>query len=92
MAHVGILKRTDDSAVRELIGASDRATVYHTPEWRDVLVSTYGYQPFYIGYFESDKLTAFLPLMLVKSWLTGTRLVSLPFANTCGHHIRGTFG
>jgi hypothetical protein len=84
MGHVRFLKSADDSAVRDLLSSLDKATVYHTPEWRDVLISTYAYKPFYIGYFEDDALTALLPVMLVKSWLTGRRLVSLPFANTCG--------
>lgn len=52
--------------------------------WRDVLLDTYGYEPFYIGYLENGNLRALLPLMYVRSWLTGNRLVSLPFSNVCG--------
>jgi CelD/BcsL family acetyltransferase involved in cellulose biosynthesis len=84
MGQVSLLKRSDDSALGDFLASSDKATVYHTPEWRDVLVSTYGYEPLYVGHFENGALTAILPLMLVRSWLTGKRLVSLPFANTCG--------
>ena len=94
MGQVSLLGTSDDAAIGDLLAASDKATIYHTPGWRDVLVSTYDYRPFYIGHFEDDALTALLPLVLVKSWLTGTRLVSLPFANTCGpvgreDHIAG---
>jgi CelD/BcsL family acetyltransferase involved in cellulose biosynthesis len=84
MGRVSLLGSADDRAIRDLIKASKEATIYHTPEWRDVLTSTYGYEPFYIGYFDDDVLTTLLPVMLVKSRLTGTRLVSLPFSNTCG--------
>jgi len=37
-----------------------------------------------LGFFDGESLTAVLPMMFVRSWLTGKRLVSLPFANTCG--------
>lgn len=84
MGHVAILKPDHDNALRSLVETSDRATIYHTPEWRDVLQATYGYEPVYLGYFAGDRLSAVLPLMFVKSWLTGHRLVSLPFSNTCG--------
>ncbi|HVP56507.1 MAG TPA: GNAT family N-acetyltransferase [bacterium] len=83
-AEVRILQTGDDAALRAFVGACDQATIYHTPEWRDALISTYGYTPMYLGLFAAEKLTALLPLMFVRSWLTGNRLVSLPFSNTCG--------
>ncbi len=81
---IAIVKPEQDDAVRGLLEVSDQATIYHTPEWRDALVDTYGYEPLYLGLFDRDRLTAIMPLMFVKSWLTGRRLVSLPFSNTCG--------
>jgi CelD/BcsL family acetyltransferase involved in cellulose biosynthesis len=84
LKRVEIIGPEYDDTVRTFLGGSAQATIYHTPRWRDVLVATYGYEPLYLGCFEQDRLTAVLPLMLVKSWLTGRRLVSLPFSNTCG--------
>jgi hypothetical protein len=81
---VRILRDDQDGALRSLLGACDNATIYHTPEWRDAITATYGYVPMYLGVFDGENLSAVLPLMYVKSWLTGRRLVSLPFANTCG--------
>ena len=81
---VAVMDSCQDSLVKSFLGGCDRATIYHSPEWRDVIVSTYGYQPTYLGYLDGSNLQGILPLMHVKSWLTGRRLVSLPFANTCG--------
>jgi len=84
MPNVITLDRSHDAMVEALLKASGRATVYHTPEWRDTIVSTYGYEPIYLGCMDDDRLTALMPMMLVESWLTGRRLVSLPFSNVCG--------
>jgi hypothetical protein len=46
---VAIVKPEQDDAVRALLEVSDQATIYHTPEWRDVLLDTYGYEPLYLG-------------------------------------------
>jgi CelD/BcsL family acetyltransferase involved in cellulose biosynthesis len=84
MGEVRVLDGKQDEAVVGFLRACDEATVYHTPGWRDAIVSTYGYEPIYLGHFEGGQLTGLLPLMLVRSRLTGRRLVSLPFANACG--------
>jgi len=56
---------------------------FHSKEWAKVFVETYQFTPTYFTYFENDKLIAAIPIMLVKSWLTGNRLVSLPFSDFC---------
>jgi hypothetical protein len=81
---VVVMDKNQDSSVKSFLSTCESATVYHTPEWRDALVSTYNYEPFYLGYLEGADLRGLMPLMYVKSWITGRRLVSLPFANTCG--------
>jgi hypothetical protein len=61
-----------------------RATIFHTVPWLDALHRTYGYQP--IVYTTSPPgadLQNGLVFCRVKSWLTGRRLVSLPFSDHC---------
>lgn len=84
VGRVAVLDASHDESIRGFLEASASATIYHTPEWRDALVATYGYQPLYLGYLDGAGLAGLMPMMYVKSWLTGRRLVSLPFANTCG--------
>jgi CelD/BcsL family acetyltransferase involved in cellulose biosynthesis len=81
---IRVMDPGDDAVYRDFLIRTPQASVYHTPEWRDALVSTYGYEPVYLGCLDGDRLTAVLPMMKVSSWLTGTRLVSLPFSNICG--------
>jgi CelD/BcsL family acetyltransferase involved in cellulose biosynthesis len=78
------LDKSHDVLIEDFLKASDQATVYHSPEWRDAVVDTYGYKPIYLGCIDDGRLSALMPMMLVESWLTGRRLVSLPFSNTCG--------
>lgn len=84
MGEALVLESRDDGRLRAFLERADHTTVYHTPEWRDAVINTYGYEAFYVGYEEGDALEALLPMMLVRSRLTGTRLVSLPFSNVCG--------
>lgn len=68
----------------ELLEQHPSASVFHTPSWLNALRDTYGYEP--VGYTTS---AAAAPLedgvvfCRVKSWLTGRRLVSLPFSDHC---------
>ncbi len=61
-----------------------RASVFHSVPWLQALRRTYGYQP--IAYSTSgphEELGNALVFCRVKSWLTGQRLVSLPFSDYC---------
>ncbi|HZT97552.1 MAG TPA: GNAT family N-acetyltransferase [Chloroflexota bacterium] len=59
-------------------------TAFHTPAWARVLVETYGYEPHYRALEGMDgELVAGLPSMLVRSFITGRRFVSLPFCDVC---------
>lgn len=53
---------------------------FHGTAWAKVLTETYGYEPVY---FVSGESGAVLPLMEVKSPLTGPRAVALPFTDIC---------
>ena len=55
-------------------------SIYHHSAWGHVFELTYGYTPFYVALerVETGQWEGILPFMLVKSRLTGKRLVSLP--------------
>ena len=59
------------------------ATVFHGSGWARVLQATYGHRPFYACARNGDGKAALVPLMEVRSWLTGARGVSLPFTDCC---------
>ena len=73
----------DDQWV-QFVNAHASASIFHTREWLASLSLTYGYRP--LGLVEissTGRITSALPLCVVKSWITGTRLVSVPFADHC---------
>jgi len=67
----------------DLLRTHPEATIFHSSAWARVLVETYHYTPKYIVAADQHRLWALLPLLEVRSWLTGTRGVSLPFTDRC---------
>ena len=59
------------------------ATVFHTAAWARTLMEAYRYEPHYGAWYEGESLAAMVPVMEIKSFLTGTRGVSLPFTDFC---------
>ena len=59
------------------------ATFFHTSQWARVLAEAYSYTPYYLLRRDGNRAVALLPLMEVRSALTGTRAVCLPFTDEC---------
>ena len=73
-----------DSRWESFIKRHPRSSVFHSPKWLKALQTTYKYSPIALTTCPSDcDLTNGLVLCQVKSWLTGRRLVSLPFSDHC---------
>jgi hypothetical protein len=67
----------------QLLASHPETTVFHTSAWARVLSSSYGYRPFYFRAIDNGNLAALFPFMEIRSWVTGTRGVSLPFTDEC---------
>ena len=68
----------------ELLEAHPRASIFHTPAWLNALRRTYGYEPLlFTTSPPNDVLTNGIPFCRIDSWLTGSRLVSVAFADHC---------
>jgi CelD/BcsL family acetyltransferase involved in cellulose biosynthesis len=60
------------------------SSVFHTTSWIEALQRTYGYEPVVYTTSPPDaRLTNGVLACRVRSWLTGRRLVSVPFADHC---------
>jgi hypothetical protein len=73
-----------DSRWEKLLAWHPRASVFHSTAWLEALRRTYGYPS--IAYTTSppgEDLQNGLVFCQVESWLTGRRLVSLPFSDHC---------
>lgn len=64
-------------------GRSDHS-IFHRSAWARVLAETYGHRPVYLRILADDREAALLPVVEVRSSLTGRRGVSLPFSDYAG--------
>jgi len=67
----------------ELILQHPDYSFFHSSYWSKVLQDTYNYKPYYFTIEKEGLLLAVLPLIIVNSYLTGKRAVSLPFSDYC---------
>jgi lipid II:glycine glycyltransferase (peptidoglycan interpeptide bridge formation enzyme) len=73
-----------DNRWDEFVQRHPHASVFHTREWLEALTQTYGYEPILLTTTpKHHALNNGLVFCKVSSWVTGTRLVSLPFADHC---------
>lgn len=67
-----------------LLDHHPQASVFHSPNWLQALRTVYGYVPIALTTCApGTRLTNGLVFCRIKSWLTGQRLVSLPFSDHC---------
>jgi hypothetical protein len=59
------------------------ASIFHTQEWLQAIRDTYGYEPIAFTTSTGPELANAILFCQIKSWLTGRRLVSLPFSDHC---------
>lgn len=75
---------TRDPRWAALVNSDPRASVFHSPYWLQTLQVVYGYEPVVVTTCPpNERLANGLAFCRIKSWLTGRRLVSLPFSDHC---------
>ena len=68
----------------QLVASHPQASVFHQRGWLQALANTYGYKPLVLTNTPAGKpLSNGIVFCEVDSWITGRRLVSLPFADHC---------
>ncbi|GAB4390626.1 MAG: hypothetical protein Kow0025_23940 [Thermodesulfovibrionales bacterium] len=67
----------------EMVLAHPGHSFFHSAAWARVLEESYGYTPFYFTAFSGGGISALVPVMEVRSVITGKRGVSLPFSDHC---------
>lgn len=73
----------DDPRWRDFAPHAEMAGPFHHPQWMFALAETYGHRPSALVLERDGRVVAGLPLLEVRSRLTGHRLVSLPFTDHC---------
>jgi CelD/BcsL family acetyltransferase involved in cellulose biosynthesis len=75
----------------QLVKRHSSASVFHSREWLEALRSTYGYQCIALtASAPNQDLENGMVFCAVHSWLTGRRLISLPFSDHCQPLVQGT--
>jgi lipid II:glycine glycyltransferase (peptidoglycan interpeptide bridge formation enzyme) len=75
---------TIDSRWDQFVADQKQSTIFHISAWARVIKDTYGYQPYYyVLEDDAGQIKAAMPFYLIRSRLTGNRLVSLPFSDYC---------
>jgi GNAT acetyltransferase-like protein len=73
-----------DARWPEFVARHPRASVFHTVGWLKALQGTYGYVPVaFTTSSPTSDLKNGIVFCRIDSWLTGRRLVSLPFSDHC---------
>jgi hypothetical protein len=81
---IQVINPLSDGRWDDLVARHPKASVFHGRGWLEALARTYSYTPFALTNApEGKELTNGVVLCRVSSWITGTRAVSLPFADHC---------
>ena len=74
----------NDTRWKEFVQRHPKASVFHTVAWLQALRDTYGYKPVvFTTSPPTGELKNGLVFCRINSWLTGSRIVSLPFSDHC---------
>ena len=76
----------------DAVSAHPDATIFHSTAWARVLVDTYGHRPCYVQISLNGGLLALVPMMEVRSVLTRSRGICLPFSDYCAPLTLSSFG
>ena len=78
------LNPLQDPRWTEFLKRQPKASIFHTPGWLESLRRSYGYEAFVLTTTPPGQdLENGIPFCRIKSWLTGERVVSVPFADHC---------
>jgi CelD/BcsL family acetyltransferase involved in cellulose biosynthesis len=72
-----------DARWDQLVALHPNASIFHTRAWLEALQRTYGYRPVVYATTRGTQLEEAVAFCRIESWLTGRRLVSLPFSDHC---------
>lgn len=83
-ADVHVMDPLTDQRWNELIAEHPLASPFHQTGWLQALRRTYGYQPFVLtSAAPGEEMKNGMAFCRISSWITGSRAVSLPFADHC---------
>src|SRR5690349_8319940 len=70
----------DASSWEQYVRSHPDGSFFHQLAWKKVIEKTYKYRSLYFCAKRGERITGIAPSFLISSWMTGRRLISLPFA------------
>lgn len=84
MSLFNITNQIFNPAILEFITRENDATIYHHPAWLKALSKTFNYEVYYLTVSDSAvNIEGVIPFLKLDSWLTGKRIITLPFSTYC---------
>ena len=89
---VEIVSEEEEQAWDRMVEEHPFGTVFQTSFFKKVIAETFPQtKPYYLALVDQKgDMRGGIPIFLVRSWLTGTRLVSLPFVYYSDPLVRST--
>jgi hypothetical protein len=82
--NIKIINPAIDTRWDDFVNRQNQSTIFHTSAWAKVIQESYGYIPYYYVIEDDTKqLKAAIPFHFINSWLTGKRMICLPFSDYC---------
>ena len=78
------VKYSDKVSWDDYVHNSPRGNLYYTFEYREIIISTYGFDPYYLIAKKGDIIVGIFPIFYVKLKLFGNYMVSIPFCDYGG--------
>ncbi|MFX0134316.1 MAG: lipid II:glycine glycyltransferase FemX [Candidatus Hodarchaeota archaeon] len=84
MSIIEIINPEEDARWDRFVENHEMGLIYHLSGWKKVIEKTFPHiRGIFFALVENNEIKAALPIYEVKSWLTGHRFVSVPFAQFC---------
>lgn len=80
---VDIIDPLSNEDLAPWLEATAQSTIFHSVNWARVMAESYGFQPVCLVLSQGGRIRACLPVMEVKSTVTGSRGVCLSFSDYC---------
>lgn len=85
-----IIDPLTDPRWKDLVASHKKASVFHQPGWLTAIAKTYGYRTLAVtSAAPAERLSDGVVFCEVRSWITGNRLVSLPFTDHADPLLNG---
>lgn len=76
---IELLSRADSAGVAQFLRGNAAATVFHRPEWHELIERTYGHACDYWGVRDGDKISGVFPVTSVRHPVMGAKAVAMPY-------------